>query len=147
MKIKLRTSDNVLVEVNDHRDMELSVLVRTCLVGCDTEEETEMDEEIPLPNVSHEILGYILEFTQHHCVETMKTIPRPLTTTNLEDLVGTWYNNFITRQEFEDIKLLSALVKAANYLDIHPLQELGCARMACLIRGNEVGEIRRILQL
>ena len=146
MKLKIRTSDHIIVNIDDHQDLNLSVLIRTCLEGYDIDNQ-ELEEEIPLPNVSSKILKYILEFGKHYRTEAMNTIPRPLPSDKLVDVVGPWYSNFIERDEFKDIKVLEQLIKAANYLDIHPLQELGCAKIACMIRGHEPGEIRRILGL
>ena len=42
---------------------------------------------------------------------------------------------------------LHEVLDAANYLDIAPLQELACARIASLIRGKECDELRHIFGL
>jgi len=74
----------------------------------------------------------------------MGTIARPLPSNDLQDVVDEWYSAYI--MNLEETTLYD-LAKASNYMDIEPLQDLACARVASLIRGKEPHEIRKILGL
>ena len=43
--------------------------------------------------------------------------------------------------------MLFEIVMAANYLDIKPLLELSCAKVASLIKGKSVQEIRQFFNI
>ena len=43
--------------------------------------------------------------------------------------------------------MLFELVMAANYLDVKPLLELSCAKVASLIKGKSIQEIRQFFQI
>ena len=76
----------------------------------------------------------------------MTTIEKPLPMNkDFQELIGEWYYDFIT--SFDGIDSLYELIKAADYMDVPPIHELACARIACLIRGKEPDEIRKILGL
>jgi len=140
MNIVLRTRDDVCVDVASE-DVQLSVLLKTVLEGVD-----EDGMEIPLPNVSHAVLQKLLEFMRHYKTDQMRSIEKPLPMNKeFVDVVGQWYNAFI--ETFEGIDSLYELIKAADYMDIPPVHELACARLAYRIRGKEPNEIRKILGL
>jgi S-phase kinase-associated protein 1 len=54
-------------------------------------------------------------------------------------LVQAWYADFIERTNND---ILFKLTLAANYLDIKPLLDLCCARIASFIKGKTPEEIR-----
>lgn len=138
--ITIRTRDDKTFRV-DPSEIMLSVLIRTIMEGVDE----NADVEIPLPNVDGFMLERIIEYTRHHMDDPMKTIDRPLPNLEFNMIISPWYHDFIT--SFEGMEGLYALIKAANYMDIPPLQDLACARVAYLIRGKEPDEIRKILGL
>jgi len=139
----LETRDGVRATA-DKNTMMISNLLRT--VAESFEEDDMVETEIPLPNVDGHVLDRIIEYCKYHYVEPMKTIPRPLPPDGkLSGVIQTWYVDFI--ESFATMESLYELIQAAHYMDIAPLQELGCARIANLIRGKEPGEIKQILGL
>lgn len=138
MILKLLTNDDLSMEV-EKEDLLLSELIRTVVENL--EEEIV---EIPLPNVSFPILELIVQYTRYFRTETMPDIPHPLPSKALHEIVGSWYNDYIFSLS-EDT--LYQLIKAASYMDIEPIQELGCARLAIMIKGKQPDEVRRILCL
>ena len=52
-----------------------------------------------------------------------------------------WDVNFI---EFKNLDDLVDLIVAANFLDIQGLLALGCAKVATIIKGKSVEEIREV---
>ena len=61
-------------------------------------------------------------------------------TSNLAEIVDEWYAKFIDVEKMDD---LIDVVVASNFLDIDPLIELSCAKLASLIKGKSAEEIRK----
>lgn len=114
---------------------ELSNLVKEMLADDDDDEVPE----IPLPNVTKETLDKVIEFCKHHVNDPLPEIEKPLTSNNLADIVPEWDANFI---EVEQSTLFN-LILAANYLDLPPLLDLACAKVASMIKGKTPEEIRK----
>ncbi len=57
----------------------------------------------------------------------------------MADLVQEWYATFIAVEQEQ----LFEIVLAANYMDIKPLLDLSCAKIASLIKGKTPEEIRK----
>lgn len=139
MMLKIRTNDDLLMIVNSD-DLKISNLIAVLLESCD---EQKMEEEIPLYNVSYRILVKIIEYTSYYNREPMKQVYKPLP--NNDDLgVQMWYRNYLERLSEGD---LYELLRASTYMDIEPLQELICGRIASLVRGKESDEIKQIFGL
>jgi S-phase kinase-associated protein 1 len=103
-------------------------------------EDTGKEGKIPLNNLDIPTFDRILEFCRHYRDAKMSPIEKPLKSSNLADVVDEWYAKFIDLEKMDDI---ISLVIAANYLDIDPLTELSCAKLASLIKGKTAEEIRK----
>lgn len=103
------------------------------------EESGDVNEAIPIPKVKTRILEKIVEYCQYHVKNPPIEIPQPLRTANLADVVSDWDNNFINL----DKETLFELILAENFLDIKPLLELSCAKVASLIKGKSPEQIRK----
>lgn len=101
------------------------------------------EREIPLFNVNDKCLIKIIQFMEHYHVEKMKDIEKPLRSSDLKDIIQEWYADFINI----DDDFLFSLINAANYMDIQPLLNLGCAKVASLIKNKTPEEIRNIFNL
>lgn len=118
------------------------------MLGEDAEEAEEEDgsedeggqrDAIPLGNVSAEVLGKIVEFCEHNSATPMGTIPKPITSSEMSEMVGEWEARFVNDMPQE---LLFEVIKGANYMDIPDLLDLTCAKVASMIRGKTPEEIR-----
>ena len=112
---------------------EMSRLIKEML-----EEDDEEKPEIPLPNVQKEALLKVVEFCERHADDPMPAIQRPIKSVDMNDIVGAWDATFI---EMEDRQLFD-LILAANYLDISDLLDLGCAKVASIIKNKTPDEIK-----
>lgn len=139
MILTIETNDNHKVRVNAE-DVRASRLLDMVAQGMDE----DANEEVPLYNVSHRVFLRVLEFTRQQNVDPMRTIPKPLPDDGGLG-VQPWYADYIA--SLGDGETLYDVLSAANYLDIAPLQELACARIASLIRGKECDELRQIFGL
>jgi len=144
-EIHINMEYDYIIQTNDGKeipirktDLEKSEFIRTVMESC-----SEDDRTIPLPNVSSETLENVLCFTRHYEEAPMKKIPKPLPSANLEDVLDPWYVKYITSIGLQ--APLYDLLRAANYLDIPPLQDIACARVASLIRGKDASEMKKVL--
>ena len=102
-------------------------------------EEGEQDEELPLPNVKTQILRKVVEYCEYHKEKAPEAITKPLRSANLAECnVSEWDIAFVSI----DKEVLFELILAANYMDIRPLLDLCCAKVASMIRGKSVEQIR-----
>jgi S-phase kinase-associated protein 1 len=113
--------------------------------GCadPTDEETI---EIPFDNVDPKMLKKIIEFCEHHVAEPMSVIEQPLKSTTLSEVVQPYYADFVTVDDYT----LKDMLMAANFMDIKPLLELGCAAVARLVlleNPSSPAEIRRVFDM
>eukprot|EP00518_Triparma_eleuthera_P005595 CAMPEP_0182452822 /NCGR_PEP_ID=MMETSP1319-20130603/135_1 /TAXON_ID=172717 /ORGANISM="Bolidomonas pacifica, Strain RCC208" /LENGTH=166 /DNA_ID=CAMNT_0024650695 /DNA_START=58 /DNA_END=558 /DNA_ORIENTATION=- len=119
----------------------MSELVKTMI---DDEDDADDDaQEVPLPNVKSTVLVKVIEFAKHYKEEPMSEIDKPLKSSNMSEVVQTWYSNFVD----VDQELLFELILAANYMDIKPLLDLTCATVASMIKGKTPEEIRKTFNI
>ena len=97
-------------------------------------------EEMTISNVKSGTLAKIIEFCKYHKDSPVAEIARPLKSKNLKECgVSDWDANFVEiEQDF-----LFELVLAANYMDIKPLLDLTCAKLASMIKDKSPEEIRK----
>mmetsp|Transcript_43173 Transcript_43173/g.31541 ORF Transcript_43173/g.31541 Transcript_43173/m.31541 type:complete len:163 (+) Transcript_43173:31-519(+) len=135
-KVKLVTSEGEVVEV-EVEVASKSVLIKGMI------DDSGVEEEIPLPNVKRSILNKIIEFCNYIKDNTPPEIEKPLRSNNLADVASPWYAEFVNL----DQEVLFELILAANYLDIKPLLELSCAKVASLIKNRSIQEIRKFFNI
>ena len=125
--------------------LSVSYLITVMLdnVDFDNEDLEDNEREMPLFSVNDKCLKKIIEFMEHYYDEKMVDIEKPLISSNLEDIVQKWYADFIN----VDNDFLYSLINAANYMDIRPLLNLGCAKIASTLRNKPPEEIRKIFNL
>ena len=100
-------------------------------------------QEIPLPNVKAHVLRKVIEFSEHYQSDPLSTIEKPLKSSNIKENVSEWYAEFINL----DQEVIFELILAANYMDIEPLLDLSCAKIACMMRGKNPEEIRQTFNI
>jgi len=115
----------------------MSELVKTMAEG-DQEEK-----EIPLPNVKAEVLKKVVAYMKYHAENLAKEIEKPLKSANMNDVVSQWDADFVD----VDQELLFELILAANYMDIKPLLDLTCAKVASMIKGKTPEQIRKTFSI
>jgi len=115
----------------------MSELVKTMAEG-DKEEN-----EIPLPNVKSSVLKKVVEYMRYHADNPAKEIEKPLKSANMAEVVSQWDADFVD----VDQELLFELILAANYMDIKPLLDLTCAKVASMIKGKTPEQIRKTFNI
>ena len=84
-----------------------------------------------------------LEFMTHHAYKRLPEIERPLKSVELKDLVPEWDAAFVDLE----LEELYQLILAADFLDIKPLLDLACAKVATFIKGKTTVELRKVLNI
>ena len=134
--VKLLCNDGEVVEVPVNV-AEKSVLIKGLI------EDSGTDEEIPLPQVKKPILEKIIVYCTRLLDHQPPEIDKPLSHNDMHQVVEQWYADYINLEQEE----LFELVMAANYLDIKPLLELSCAKVASQIKNKSVQEIRKYFNI
>ena len=134
--VKLLCNDGEVVEVPVNA-AEQSVLIKGLI------EESGTDEEIPLPQVKKSILEKVVVFCTRMLDHQPPEIDKPLSHSDMAQVVDAWHAEYIDIPQEE----LFELVMAANYLDIKPLLELSCAKVASQIKNKSVQEIRKYFNI
>ena len=136
MTCRLMCKDGEVLEV-EVETAKQSVLINGLI------EDGGTDDDIPIAQVNKPIMEKVLEFCAHMRDNQPPEIEKPLSSTDLSQVVDQWHANFVN----VDQEMLFEIVMAANYLDIKPLLELSCAKVASLIKGKSVTEIRQFFNI
>ena len=104
------------------------------------------DTPLPIPQVTASVMNKCMDFVAlMGVVGAEPEIEQPLPSNDLAQHVDQRYAEYITKDV--DQALLFDIVLAANYLDIKPLLKLGSAKIASLIKGKSIEEIRQFFQM
>ena len=134
--VKLLCNDGEVVEVPVNV-ADKSVLIKGLI------EDSGIDEEIPLPQIKKAVLEKIVVFCTRMLDHTPPEIDKPLSHNDMKQVVDQWHADYVDLEQEE----LFELVMAANYLDIKPLLELSCAKVASQIKNKSVVEIRKYFNI
>lgn len=134
----LVSSDNEALRISvPKKHAIMSELIKTMAEG-DKEEK-----EIPLPNVKGSVLEQVVKYMKQHYENPPKEIEKPLKSANMAEVVSQWDADFVN----VDQELLFELILAANYMDIKPLLDLTCAKVASLIKDKTPEDIRKTFNI
>jgi len=137
-KIKLISKDGKEFLVEKDYAM-ISNLVKTSL------DSDTSASDLPMPGVRGEVLGQVVEFMKHHRGVEPAPPEKPLRSKEMRDVCkDPWDADFI--DNFSDNRqVLFDLILAANYMDIKSLLQLGCAKVAAIIKGTPLEKVKDIL--
>ena len=140
--VKLQCADDELIDVN-MTDAKQSSLIKGLI---DDGSADDPDTPLPVTQVSASVMAKCMDFVAHMRESNSEPeIEQPLPSNDLTQHVESWYAEYITKDV--DQALLFDIVLAANYLDIKPLLKLGSAKIASLIKGKSIEEIRQFFQM
>lgn len=104
---------------------------------CDEGDTDDVPVQVSLP-----IFKLIVEFCEHYLNEPLEKIPKPLND-DLSNIVSKWYSTFVDK----DQQIIFDLITSSNFLDIKPLLNLSCAKIASMIKGKTPEEIRKTFNI
>ena len=140
--VKLQCSEDEVISVNKAH-AEHSTLIKGLIDDGGAEDP---DTPLPIPQVTASVMNKCMDFVAlMGVVGAEPEIEQPLPSNDLAQHVDQRYAEYITKDV--DQALLFDIVLAANYLDIKPLLKLGSAKIASLIKGKSIEEIRQFFQM
>jgi S-phase kinase-associated protein 1 len=134
--LRLVSQEGERFEINKRIAVQ-SELVQTMAEG-DREEN-----DIPLPNVKSSVLRKVIEYLRYHVDNPARDIEKPLKSANMHEIVSAWDADFVD----VDQEVLFELILAANYMNINPLLDLCCAKVASMIKGKTPENIRKTFNI
>ena len=139
-------SETVILISGDNQQFTVkkSDLKHSKVLSTSFENNDNSNNEINLKDIDSDILKLIIEYLEHHTEDTIKEIPYPLPTKNLEEVVSIWDSNFIENVSKSRTNLYK-LITGANYLSIDGLLNLGCAKVASMVKGEPIEKLKDIL--
>ncbi|KAK4568105.1 hypothetical protein RGQ29_003751 [Quercus rubra] len=138
-KITLRSSDGEAFEVEE------KVATESQTIKHMIEDDYS---EIPLPNVTSNILTLVIEYCKKHVEAAADPVPETSypslnDKTHVDPLTAAWDAEFVK----VDQNTLFDLIVAANYLNIKGLLDLTCKTVAEMMKGKTPQEIRDIFHI
>ena len=135
----LVSSDNQKIEI-DTESAQKSHLLKGLLADFNNQQQ----EPIQLPDIKYDILKKVVEYLTYYKDKTPKDIPKPMPSSNLNEVIDEWDVNFINSIELDNV---FDLINASNYMDIASLLDLSCAKIASLMKGKTAQEIRTMFNI
>ena len=135
--ITMISSDGQKITI-DEKSAERSSLMKGLI-----QDYTE-NSDIPMPDIRGEVLKKVVEYLTHYNESDPKEIPKPLPSANLLDVTDEWDVTFINSV---DLDTTFDIINGANYMDIKPLLDLSCAKIASLMKGKTAEEIRQMFNI
>jgi S-phase kinase-associated protein 1 len=94
-------------------------------------EEVGVDDPVPIPNVSSDILDIVIQFCEFNSEYHSRD--------DIKEFDSTFFDT--------ESKRLLEIVSAANFLNIPDLLDKSCTAVALLLRGKSPSELRDILDV
>ena len=137
-KVKLKTSDNIIKEVDSN------ILMKSKLLDNLLKDFNE-EELFSLPDVDSKYLELVIKYLEHYKDFEPKEIPKPFPERTDEEFMkgilnDQWTYDYLTNQTLEE---LINLVNAADYLQIEGLINIIAAKLAHEMCNCEVEEARK----
>jgi len=143
MQINLISKDGSKYEVS-WEAAQLSELIQIMVVYESEDEDEDEDEkklqDIPLPNITGDVLAKVIEFCQHQAdyKDWVGKAEDILLNKSGNIIVPDWYATYIVQVDDE---MLVKLIEGATYLDIFQLKKLALAKVASKMFGKTPQEI------
>ncbi len=103
------------------------------------------NNDISLSNVDGETLSYIVQFLKEHNGTEPPLPEKPVKSKEMKDITTEWMAKFIDDIVSKDINQLYKVISAANYLYINSLLHICCAKIASMLKGVPIDEIKNTL--
>ena len=170
LSLDVDTSDDVIITLvsNDKVSYQVTLKEIKCsnlllaafdgyvdpLKPLDNKEEEKKEEtlsidkhnnEILLQNIDGEILHYIVQFLKEHNGTEPVLPEKPVKSKEMKEITTEWMAKFIDDIVKKDISQLYKVISAANYLFINSLLHICCAKIASMLKGIPIDEIKNTL--
>lgn len=120
-----------------------AAVMKSELIESILQDDTDDTPEIPVLNVDKETMQKVIAFLDHHLTDPMAVIEKPLKTNDIVAIVGKWDADFVDLEK----DALFKLILAANYLAIPTLLDLTICKLACMVKGKEPEEVKKMFNI
>ena len=134
----LLSSDNQKIEIDTE-----SAQKSNLLKGLISDYNSNQDP-IQLPDIKYDILKKVVDYLTYYKGKTPLHDALPISSGNLNEVIDDWDVKFINSIDLDSV---FDLINAANYMDIQPLIDLSCAKIASLMKGKSAQEIRTMFNI
>ena len=138
-----------MIKLISSNKKEFTLSRRAAYVSKLVKDGLELDKsatEFPLPQVTSKVLARIHEYLVKHDGQTADYVPeKPLRSKEMKNVCYEypWDGEFI--DTFTNQKDLYDIILAANYMNMNSLMDIGCAKVATMIKGQPLEKIKEIL--
>ena len=101
------------------------------------------NENITFNTINFQTLKKVAEYLEHYKDSEPREIRQPLPKKEFKDCVDMWDYDYINISNENVLEIMLA----ANFMDIKPLLELTCAKIASVIKGKSTKEIQDLLNI
>ena len=101
------------------------------------------NENIEFNTINYSTLKKVAEYLVHYKDSEPREIRQPLPKKEFKDCVDMWDYEYINISNENVLEIMLA----ANFMDIKPLLELTCAKIASVIKGKSTKEIQDLLNI
>ena len=134
-------ADNTTININLEKAKKFSKMLATAFIEDTTERKLDLQES----EIDGQSLLYIAEYINMHD-QPPEIINAPLNSKIMAEVTNKRDADFIDKVG-NDRQQLYNLISAANYLDMKLLLHLGCAKVASLIKGKPLDEVKETLSV
>ena len=121
------------------KQLSLSKFVQTALSN------DQNTNEIPVSSSYKDTaIAKVVEFLRHHDGEAPAIPEQPLRSKKMKEVTTEWCADFVDTVG-KNRDLLYKVIEVANYFDIPSLLHICCAKVASLIKGEKLEDIKGIL--
>eukprot|EP00591_Stephanopyxis_turris_P005108 CAMPEP_0195516308 /NCGR_PEP_ID=MMETSP0794_2-20130614/7071_1 /TAXON_ID=515487 /ORGANISM="Stephanopyxis turris, Strain CCMP 815" /LENGTH=190 /DNA_ID=CAMNT_0040644869 /DNA_START=99 /DNA_END=671 /DNA_ORIENTATION=+ len=112
--------------------------------GSGSDDAAAGNVEVPVRVVEDDILAKVISFMTHHFDNPMQEIEKPIPSDKMEDIASDPFDRV-----FVDVgqETLFNLISAANFLDIPPLLDLTCAKVATMLKGKTPEQVKEAFNI
>ncbi|OQS04685.1 S-phase kinase-associated protein 1A [Thraustotheca clavata] len=137
MTVSLISNEGDIFQVENDAALTIGILKKEIKDG-------NSEYSFDFPNLNSITLNYVVGFVIHHQHSPMQKIQKPIQSKDIHDVVDPWYADFISSI---GQSVLFELILVARHLEIESLTELGCAKVASIVKGKTLGEIRQTFHI
>ena len=131
MSVTLRSSDGQEFSVSEDACQISGYLANQIQNG-----KTEIDVE----DVKADILKLVIDYLNYYSNNDLPKIPDVISSNDLKKQVSAWDYKFVNGLSFEQT---FNLINAGLLLELDHLHDLGCAKVACFMKGKTPDEINK----
>lgn len=135
----MESADTIKVQSKDGKEFviskkaaEMSVLLKSTIM------DFEGDVVVPLSEMDDKTTEKVIEYLNHFDGAIPQEIEKPLKSAEMKEITDAWSANFVDSLNLEE---LVDLTVAANFMEIQPLLDLTCAKIASMCKDKTEEEI------